>query len=52
MERELHIETIKKVKKFIFQKDFEGLKKYIEEREKEINELQHDYIDKLVDDLK
>ena len=26
MERELHIETIKKVKKFILEKDYEGLK--------------------------
>lgn len=55
MEREKHIETIKKVKKFITGKDFEGLKKYIELREEEILKTQDessDYMDELVKQLK
>ncbi len=55
MERELHIETIKKVKKFILEKDYEGLKKYIEIREKEIlsqeDNKSSDYIENLVNNL-
>lgn len=57
MERKKHIETIKTVKKFIAEKDFEGLKKYIELREKEILSTQdedesRDYMDNLVNQLK
>lgn len=55
MEREKHIETIKKVKKFITEKDFEGLKKYIELREEEILKTQDessDYMEELVKQLK
>lgn len=56
MEFEKHIETIKCVKKFIFQKDYEGLKVYIERREKEIKETAEenkssDYIEELLKDL-
>lgn len=57
MEREEHIETIKTVQKFIYQKDFESLKKYIDLREIEIKNMyddnkSSDYIDELVDNLK
>lgn len=57
MERKKHIETIKTIKKFIAEKDFEGLKKYIELREQEILKTQDedessDYLDKLVNQLK
>ena len=57
MERKKHIETIKEVKKFIVEKDFEGLKKYIELREQEIAKSQDedessDYMSKLVNQLK
>lgn len=57
MEREKHIETIRNVKKFIIEKNFEGLKKYIELREEEILKMQDedessDYMDGLVKQLK
>lgn len=54
MEREKHIETIKKVKKFITEKDFEGLKKYIELREEilKTQDESSDYMDELVKQLK
>lgn len=57
MEREEHIETIKTVQKFIYQKDFESLKNYINLREIEIKNMyddnkSSDYIDELVDNLK
>lgn len=56
METEMHIQTIKQVKKFINQKDYEGLKVYIEKREIEIKESTEenkssDYIENLVTDL-
>ena len=55
MKREIHIENIKKIKKFISEKDYEGLKKYIEIREKEIlgqeENKSSDYIEKLVNEL-
>lgn len=56
MERKMHIETIYKVKKFIKEKDYEGLKLYIEKREIELRERAEenkssDYIDKLVNEL-
>lgn len=57
MEKKKHIETIKTIKKFIAEKDFEGLKKYIELREQEILATQDedessDYMDRLVEKLK
>lgn len=57
MEREKHITTINAVKKFISIKDYEGLKVYIEKREKEIKESidedeSSNYMDVLVKDLK
>ena len=57
MERKDHINTIRMVKKFIYEKDYEGLKTYIEKREKEIDEYQDenkssDYIDALTNQLK
>lgn len=57
MEREEHIKTIETVQKFIYQKDFESLKKYIDLREIEIKNMyddnkSSDYIDELVDNLK
>lgn len=55
MERDEHLGTIRKVKYYINQKDFEGLKNYIENRENEIlnneNNTSSDYMDKLVKDL-
>lgn len=56
MDITMHLETIKKVKNYINEKDFEGLKKYIEVREKEMLILQEqnkssDYIDNLVQNL-
>ena len=56
MERKMHMETINKVKKFINEKDYEGLKLYIEKREIELRECAEenkssDYIDSLVNDL-
>lgn len=53
----MHMETIYKVKKFIKEKDYEGLKVYIEKREKEIKEsidedVSSNYMDVLVKDLK
>lgn len=52
----MHMETIYKVKKFIKEKDYEGLKLYIEKREIELRECAEenkssDYIDKLADEL-
>lgn len=57
MEKEKHINTINAVKKFISIKDYEGLKEYIEKREKEITECidedkTSNYIDKLIKELK
>lgn len=57
MEREKHIMTINTVKKFISTKDYEGLKVYIEKREKEIKESvdedkSSNYMEDLVKDLK
>lgn len=57
MEREKHIMTINTVKKFILTKDYEGLKVYIEKREKEIKESvdedkSSNYMEDLVKDLK
>ena len=51
-----HIETMKIVKKYVFEKDFEGLKKYIESREKEVllnqqNNSASDYIDTLINEM-
>lgn len=56
MERKKHIETIKRVKKFIKEKDYEGLKVFIDNREKEIKESEEkskssDYIESLVEEL-
>lgn len=56
MERKKHIETIKRVKKFIKEKDYEGLKVFIDNREKEIKESEEkskssDYIEALVEEL-
>lgn len=51
----MHIDTINQVKNYINEKDFEGLKKYIERREKEILEQDEnkssDYIENLVNNL-
>lgn len=57
MEKKKHIETLNMVKKFIFQKDYEGLKVYIEKRELEIwNDIDEDepsdYMENLVKQLK
>lgn len=57
MEKEKHINTINTVKKFISIKDYEGLKVYIEKREKEIKESidedeSSNYMDDLVKELK
>lgn len=56
MEKDLHLETIYEIKRFINQKDFEGLKTYIERREQEVKQYYEDnrssdYIEKLVDNL-
>lgn len=56
MERKRHIETIRMVKKFIREKDYEGLKVFIDKREKELKEYEEDskssdYIENLVNDL-
>lgn len=55
MEREMHMETINQVKKFIDEKDFEGLRIYIQIRENEIIKYKEDkasdYIESLVNDL-
>lgn len=55
MERKMHLETILAVKRFIDQKDYEGLKKYINTREIEISLVKTDiagnYIDKLISEL-
>lgn len=54
MEKDSHIETIKKIKEYIEQKDYDGLKSYIERRENEIrleNDIASEYIDRLVKDL-
>lgn len=52
----MHIETINQVKKFINEKDYEGLRIYIEKRDKEIRGYQEedkssDYIESLVNNL-
>lgn len=52
----MHLETINKVQHYIDEKDFEGLKKYIEIRKAEMLTLQEqnkssDYIDNLVQNL-
>lgn len=57
MEKEKHINTINTVKKFISIKDYEGLKVYIEKREKEIKKSidedeSSNYMDDLVKELK
>lgn len=57
MERKMHIETIESVKKFIQEKDYEGLKKYIENREQAIAAIPNmdesdEYINSLVNGLK
>lgn len=57
MEKQKHIETINMVKKFIFEKDYEGLQVYIEKRENElINDIDEDessdYMENLVKQLK
>ena len=57
MEKEKHINTINTVKKFVSIKDYEGLKVYIEKREKEIKESidedeSSNYMDDLVKELK
>ena len=55
MEREEHLATIREVKRYIIQKDFEGLKNYIENREIEVSNnddnASSDYMDQLVKDL-
>lgn len=55
MEREEHLKTIRKVKRYINKKDFENLKKYIENRETEIlndnNNIASTYVDELVKNL-
>lgn len=55
MEIKSHIETIKKVKKFLEENDLEGLKNYIKLRELEIlvkEDKANNYIDDLVHQLK
>lgn len=53
MEKE-HLKTIKKVEKFIKEKNFEGLRIYIEQRKSEIEFSADDaseYMEKLIKDL-
>jgi len=57
MERKMHIDTINSVKKYISEKDYEGLKQYIENRERQIKQKNNedessDYMNSLVNDLK
>lgn len=49
MERKLHMETIKIIKKLVKEKDYKGLEEYIYNREKEIK---NDYIDDLICNLR
>ena len=56
MEIQNHLYTIRKVKKYLNNKDFEGLKKYIEQREIDIMNLQNEdksseYVEELVKNL-
>ncbi|MBQ2937652.1 MAG: hypothetical protein IJE05_02055 [Clostridia bacterium] len=56
MDIQMHLYTISEVKRFIREKDYEGLKKYIEEREKQVRAYQEedksgDYIEDLVSKL-
>lgn len=53
----MHIDTINSVKKYISEKDYEGLKQYIENRERQIKQKSKedessDYMNSLVNDLK
>lgn len=57
MERKMHIDTINCVKKYVSEKDYEGLKEYITNREKQIKQKNNedessDYMVNLVKDLK
>ena len=56
MEIQNHLYTIREVKKSLNTKDFEGLKKYIEQREIDIMNLQNEdksseYVEELVKNL-
>jgi hypothetical protein len=56
MEIQNHLYTIREVKKYLNNKDFEGLKKYIEQREIDIMNLQNEdksseYVEELVKNL-
>ncbi|HJJ09518.1 MAG TPA: hypothetical protein OIM50_04395 [Clostridiaceae bacterium] len=56
MEIQNHLYTIREVKKYLNNKDFEGLKKYIEQREIDIMNLQDEdksseYVEELVKNL-
>lgn len=56
MEIQKHLYTIREVKKYLNNKDFEGLKKYIEQREIDIMNLQDEdksseYVEELVKNL-
>lgn len=54
--KEMHLETIRRVKNYIYQKDYDGLKNYIELRQAEVASFKDDksseYIDNLIKDLK
>lgn len=55
MKKKEHMKTIEKVEKFIKEKDFEGLKVYIEKRKTEIEFEENNtnaYIDELIRELK
>ena len=57
MDINMHLETIRDVKRFIRGKDYEGLKEYIEKREQVVKETQKEnkpseYIENLVNTLK
>lgn len=51
-----HLKTIRKVKEYIFNKDYETLEYYICRRENEIKKSDEDkaskYLDKLIEELK
>lgn len=56
MEIQNHLYTIREVKKYLNNKDFEGLKKYIEQRKIDIMNLQDEdksseYVEELVKNL-
>lgn len=51
MEKIEHIETIENIKEYINNKDYEGLKSYIEKREKEIINKEEDEASKYMDNL-